>query len=102
MQRQSTAAIGAAISLLLLSVLPSQAMPYHWHGFYDAWSYPLRCLTRAEITRGLATQGFAHIVLRMPTQSEIQAQARLGRFAYVIDVDYCDGHIEGLINTGPR
>jgi len=99
----SLAATGAALGLLLWSALPSTAAPYdRWYGFYNPWNYPIRCLTHREIVRGLADYGFSRIGLSMLTHTSMLAQARLGRSTYLINVDYCDGHIEGLISIGPR
>ena len=102
MRFQSTAALTAVISLSLLSVLPAAATPYQRYDLDGGWSYPVRCLTHREISRGLARLGYWHVALAMPTRSQMLATATQGRSTYLIDVDYCDGHIEGLINIGPR
>lgn len=85
----------AALGFTLLPGLPAQAFPFYVH------TPPLRCLTRPEIVHLMREQGYTDIALHAPTPTELQMRAHQRYWIYLVDLDYCDGHIEGLQNIGP-
>ena len=86
----------AALGLALSSALPANAALFQRHSDGSFSIDPLLCMTNYQVRQAVAAEGFSHILLNAPIETQIQVKATKGRTVYLIDYNRCAGHIDGI------
>lgn len=95
-------AIGLAMGLALLAVVPASAQGGFSFGFFygdekrDMHPPLAMCLTDAQIRRAIAARGYTDIRLNVPNDKRIQVRARRDGGLYLIDFDFCSDEVRGV------
>jgi hypothetical protein len=97
---KTIAGVGA-LSLALLAALPADAALFQRHSDGSISFDPLLCMTDYQVRQAVAQQGFTHILLNAPIETQIQVKATKGRSVYLIDFDRCGGGIDDVERLGP-
>ena len=91
----------AALGLALGSTLPANAALFQRHSDGSFTIDPLLCMTDYQVRQAVAAEGFTHILLNAPIETQIQVKATRGRTVYLIDFNRCAGHIDGIQRLRP-
>jgi hypothetical protein len=95
--------IAAALTVLLLAgstALPAQAQSARFGIFFgdeasDFYPELITCLNNYQIREAVAGRGYTDIALNVPMQKHIEVRATRDGWVYLLDFNYCTGHIEG-------
>jgi hypothetical protein len=93
-------ALPLAICLALIA-LPANAALFQRHSDGSFNIDPLLCMTDYQVRQAVARQGFTHIFLNAPIETQIQVKATKGKTVYLIDLNRCGGEIDGVQRLGP-
>ena len=91
----------AVFGLATIAALPANAALFQRHSDGSVSFDPLLCMTDYQVRQSVAQQGFTHILLNAPIETQIQVKATKGRSVYLIDFDRCGGGIDGVQRLGP-
>lgn len=89
-----------ALAVALISAAPAQAQSFRFGMFFgdersDFYPERITCMTQYQVRQAVAQRGYTNIALNVMMEKHVEVRATRDGWVYLLDFNYCTGHIEG-------
>jgi len=103
---RSSRFVALALVTALLAAAPVQAQSFRFGLFFgdersDFYPERITCLTQYQVRQAVAQRGYTNIALNVMNDKHVEVRATREGWVYLLDFNYCTGHIEGRQQLRP-